>query len=226
MIWGHLLEINMEEVKAEQERACTCPAFGGVNDFCPIHGEYLKGGNQQRKMDGRHWTMTEFKYYRRSQIAEMRPYAPGEVLSDDISVSALDRDNGSPKEGDMIARNPKNHQDQWLVAAKYFADNFAAERDTEIERLQAALEAIDDHGRAGSFVEALKARDAEIERWKEEVLEAREAENGALLFAQQKLITELTDALQSLIRFNSPNWPAVVELINRAREATTSSRVT
>ena len=25
---------------------------------------------------------------------------------------------------DMIARNPKNHDDQWLVAAAYFADNF------------------------------------------------------------------------------------------------------
>jgi hypothetical protein len=24
----------------------------------------------------------------------------------------------------MIARNPKNHADQWLVEAKYFADNF------------------------------------------------------------------------------------------------------
>jgi uncharacterized protein YozE (UPF0346 family) len=24
----------------------------------------------------------------------------------------------------MIARNPKNHDDKWLVAAQYFADNF------------------------------------------------------------------------------------------------------
>lgn len=24
----------------------------------------------------------------------------------------------------MIARNPKNHEDQWLVAKKYFEDNF------------------------------------------------------------------------------------------------------
>jgi len=24
----------------------------------------------------------------------------------------------------MIARNPKNHADQWLVAAQYFKDNF------------------------------------------------------------------------------------------------------
>jgi len=24
----------------------------------------------------------------------------------------------------MIARNPKSHADQWLVAAQYFSDNF------------------------------------------------------------------------------------------------------
>ena len=24
----------------------------------------------------------------------------------------------------MIARNPKNHEDQWYVAKKYFEDNF------------------------------------------------------------------------------------------------------
>jgi len=67
---------------------------------------------------------TEFKQYRRKQIAELRPYVEGEDLSDRVSVSAPDRDAGSPKLGDMIARNPKNHDDQWLVAAKYFADNF------------------------------------------------------------------------------------------------------
>ena len=29
------------------------------------------------------------------------------------------------KKGDMIARNPKDHNDQWLVAKKYFKDNFS-----------------------------------------------------------------------------------------------------
>lgn len=67
---------------------------------------------------------SEFKAYRRSQIAQLRPYQPGEVLSDRVSVSAPDREAGSPKAGDMIARNPKNPDDQWLVAAAYFADNF------------------------------------------------------------------------------------------------------
>ena len=77
-----------------------------------------------------------FKRYRRSQIAELRPYVAGEDLDAIdvgpdvphivVSISAPDREAGSPKPGDMIARNPKNHADQWLVAAKYFADNFEA----------------------------------------------------------------------------------------------------
>lgn len=68
--------------------------------------------------------MSQFKQYRRKQIAELRPYAEGEVLSERVSVSASDKEAGSPKVGDMIARNPVNHEDQWLVAAKYFQDNF------------------------------------------------------------------------------------------------------
>lgn len=67
--------------------------------------------------------MTDFTQYRRKQIAELRRYVPGESLRD-VSISVPDSSNGSPKAGDMIARNPKNHADQWLVAAQYFADNF------------------------------------------------------------------------------------------------------
>ena len=68
--------------------------------------------------------MSEFKQYRRSQIAELRPYVSGEILEKKVSISEADKLAGSPKIGDMIARNPKNHQDQWLVAKKYFEDNF------------------------------------------------------------------------------------------------------
>ncbi len=69
-----------------------------------------------------------FTQYRRKQIAELRPYDPTGRdqfgLPDGVSISAPDKEAGSPKIGDMIARNPKNHDDQWLVAAQYFADNF------------------------------------------------------------------------------------------------------
>lgn len=67
--------------------------------------------------------MADFQPYRRKQIAELRPWVQGEPKGG-ISISAEDIKAGSPKPGDMIARNPKNHADQWLVAAQYFADNF------------------------------------------------------------------------------------------------------
>lgn len=67
-----------------------------------------------------------FTQYRRKQIAELRPFVLGEALSDKVSISSEDRAQGSPKVGDMIARNPVNHEDQWLVAEKYFNDNFEA----------------------------------------------------------------------------------------------------
>ena len=64
-----------------------------------------------------------FKQYKRSQIAEMARWVPGMDITD-VSISKPDQEAGSPKDGDMIARNPKNHNDKWLVAAQYFADNF------------------------------------------------------------------------------------------------------
>jgi hypothetical protein len=67
--------------------------------------------------------MPDFKQYRRKQIAELRPYEPGEDTTN-VSISTEDTKAGSPKAGDMIARNPKNHKDQWLVARAYFHDNF------------------------------------------------------------------------------------------------------
>ena len=67
-------------------------------------------------------TNNPWRQYKRKGLSEMRPWVPGEDLSG-VSISEADLKNGSPRPGDMIARNPKNHSDQWLVAAKYFADN-------------------------------------------------------------------------------------------------------
>jgi len=69
-------------------------------------------------------TNGQYKRYRRIQIAELRPYVVGEELNEQVSISAADRAAGSPKEGDMIARNPEDHDDQWLVAKDYFEANF------------------------------------------------------------------------------------------------------
>jgi len=80
----------------------------------------------------------EFTKFKRKQVAELRPVTEKDLrafkndkvihsLKDTefkVSISDADLKNGSPKIGDMIARNPINHNDQWLVAKQYFTDNF------------------------------------------------------------------------------------------------------
>ena len=75
--------------------------------------------------------MSKFKKYNRVAVAEAREVTPREIadgifalLDTRISVSKADQEEGSPKAGDMIARNPENHEDQWLIAADYFTVNF------------------------------------------------------------------------------------------------------
>lgn len=70
----------------------------------------------------------EFKKYRRTQIAEMAEWTPNFNM-EYVSVAACDKDAGSPKLGDMIARNPANHADEWLVAKDYFDVNFEKIKD-------------------------------------------------------------------------------------------------
>lgn len=65
----------------------------------------------------------QYRTYKRSAIAEMADWHEGFDMTG-VSVSDVDRANGSPRAGDKIARNPKNHDDRWLVAAAYFAENF------------------------------------------------------------------------------------------------------
>ena len=69
-----------------------------------------------------------FEEYIRLGITEMRPVTEEEIetmfVNSSISISLADRNNGSPRLGDMIARNSTNHDHQWLVAEKYFIENF------------------------------------------------------------------------------------------------------
>ena len=78
----------------------------------------LKKGEEDTLPDG-------YRRYRRTAIAEMMEWREG-LDMDGVSVSEADRKAGSPKPGDMIARNPENHDDRWLVAKAYFETNFAS----------------------------------------------------------------------------------------------------
>ena len=73
--------------------------------------------------------MSGWKRYRRTAVAEMRPYERGDSLRHNVSVSAADAptvwsiDAGNPPSG-FVARNPANHADQWYVARAYAEANF------------------------------------------------------------------------------------------------------
>lgn len=68
--------------------------------------------------------MSKFQQYRRKKISELRPYVDGETLSERVSISEADKEKGSPKVGDYIARNPVDHGDMWLIEKDYFEENF------------------------------------------------------------------------------------------------------
>lgn len=77
-----------------------------------------------------------FREYRRKGMAIARPVtevdiysytSSGHLITEEgtiVSISAVDKAAGSPKIGDMIAKNPKDEDDQWLIAEAYFLDNF------------------------------------------------------------------------------------------------------
>lgn len=66
--------------------------------------------------------MAEYKQYKRKGLSEMTPWVEGFDMTG-VSVSEADKENGSPLPGDMIARNPNDHDDKWLVAKAYFEEN-------------------------------------------------------------------------------------------------------
>ncbi len=82
--------------------------------------------------------MDEFKRHRKTTEQELRPVTEDDIRSYhhsqadncpenlrwDLSVSHSDRENGSPKIGDWIARNPKSPYDQWLVNEEFYRENY------------------------------------------------------------------------------------------------------
>lgn len=75
--------------------------------------------------------MKEFKEYRielkpitEEDIALFKIYYEAVPSRKIFSISDADLENGSPKIGDILIRNPNNHNDQWLISVPQFKNNF------------------------------------------------------------------------------------------------------
>lgn len=102
-----------------------------------------------------------YSRYRRIAVAEMADWHPDFDMSG-VSISEADREAGSPKPGDKIARNPKNHSDRWLVSEEYFADNFEEADD-------AAVEWVDPIAELREIIHHLRAENARLREALEEI---------------------------------------------------------
>ena len=78
----------------------------------------------------------EWKDYVKHNITPMTPWVEGMDMKN-ISVGPEDLENGSPKVGDMIARDYHTHKDMWLVSGGYHEENYSEvgfESDTDEEQ--------------------------------------------------------------------------------------------
>ena len=62
-------------------------------------------------------------FYRKKQLQELIPWVES-LPMELVSVSHTDKENGSPKKGDMIAFNPNSATDIWLVAEEFYLTNY------------------------------------------------------------------------------------------------------
>ena len=60
-----------------------------------------------------------WKFYKRLNLQEMRPYIPGEDLS---KIRIFEGD--IPEKGGMIRRDVHNHKDQWYIRKIFFEENY------------------------------------------------------------------------------------------------------
>ena len=68
--------------------------------------------------------MSEWKKYRKSTVTEMIPWS-ADVSMDAITVGVEDRAD-HPRLGDMVARDPANPSDMWLVVKEFFEANYVS----------------------------------------------------------------------------------------------------
>jgi len=67
-------------------------------------------------------------FYRKKELQELIPWND-KFPTHSVNISAADKANGSPKDGDMIAFNPEDSGDMWLVPEKLFIDNYVVVAD-------------------------------------------------------------------------------------------------
>lgn len=114
--------------------------------------------------------------YRKKQLQKLIPWEPNMPMAL-VSISDADKENGSPKQGDMIAINPDNATDMWLVAEKFFNENYEPADKDENQSLREQVEAKDRD--IDTLIESQNISMVENQQLKDQLSKYRELEKAA-----------------------------------------------
>lgn len=104
--WTGLTDEQLARFEAASNHPyeCRCP-------LCVEWWSLVPPENEEEEM---------VKLYRKKQMIEVERWTPG-IDMEGVSVSDADKANGSPKTGDVIARNSDGDpKDRWLIAQATF----------------------------------------------------------------------------------------------------------
>lgn len=116
---------------------------------------------------------------------EMREWTEGEDMTK-IAVNQNDRDAfGSPKRGDMIAHDPKNAADQWLISKEFFDEHYiplplGSKEDAEKLSADEAKQRDEDQKRRMADAEKAQASAGDDKKKQEEAADKAKAANPAV----------------------------------------------
>ena len=64
-----------------------------------------------------------YKKFNNTTVFEITKWDEDFIMSG-VLIGPADVENGSPKKGDVIARDPKDHSQKWLINKSDFKSNF------------------------------------------------------------------------------------------------------
>lgn len=100
----------------------TCNLHGPFTTTAKLHLKQIHTCPECLKQSKSLLQPPTWRKYQKKLLTEMIPWTPS-FNTTHVSISEFDKQNGSPKQGDFIARGA-DHSDMWLIAAQYHKDNY------------------------------------------------------------------------------------------------------
>ena len=105
----------------------TCSLHGPFTTTVKLHLKQIHTCPECLKQSKSLLQPPTWRNYQHKQLIEMIPWTPSFDTSN-VYISAFDKQNGSPRPGDFIA---KNESSMWLISAQHHKENYQIVKETK-----------------------------------------------------------------------------------------------